>query len=65
MKSWRTTLLGVVMILGALASAAVALLDNDPATTVNLPAVGAAFTAGIGLILARDNGVTSESAGAK
>lgn len=64
MASWRTTTLGVLAILSALVSAAQALLDGNPATTVDLAAVSGSILAGIGLIQARDNKVTSEDAGA-
>ena len=65
MSSFKTTLWGICTILAALAGAGMALLDGNPSTGVDIPTVIAAVTAGIGLILARDNGVTSEQAGAK
>ncbi len=54
MNSWRTTVLGILAILGAIISVVKPLIDGDPATN---PDFGAAFTAimaGIGLICARD-----------
>jgi hypothetical protein len=63
--SWRTTTAGIAAIVAALATAAVALFDADPLTTPDWGAVGAAFMAGIGLLAARDNKVSSEQAGAK
>jgi hypothetical protein len=65
MKSWKTTLAGIGSILGALGFALVAQFDANPETVPNWGAVISAITAGIGLIAARDNGVTSEQAGAK
>lgn len=65
MKSWKTTLSGVLTILGALIVAGKSLLDNDPSTNPDISALMLAITAGAGLIAARDNGVTSEQAGAK
>jgi hypothetical protein len=63
--SWRTTTAGIAAIVAALATAAVALFDADPLTTPDWGAVGAAFLAGVGLLAARDNKVSSEQAGAK
>ena len=62
MKSWKTTLSGVAAILAALGGLAKGVSDG------NYEIVGASITGiitGIGLIMARDNGVTSEQAGAK
>jgi hypothetical protein len=63
--SWRTTTAGIAAIVAALATAVVALFDADPLTTPDWGAVGAAFMAGVGLLAARDNKVSSEQAGAK
>lgn len=54
MKNAKTTILGIATILTAVSSAAIALLDGDPATTFDVGAVIAAVTAGIGLIVAKD-----------
>lgn len=54
-NSPKTTVLGIATILTALSSAIVALLDNNPATTFDIAAVVAACTAGLGLIVAKDN----------
>jgi hypothetical protein len=55
MKSnMKTTVLGIATILTAVSSAAIALLDGDPATTFDIGSVIAAITAGIGLIMAKD-----------
>lgn len=62
--SWRTTAAGIGAILVALGSAATAAFDNDPATVADWGAVVAAMIAGIGLIFARDDKVSSEKAGA-
>jgi len=65
MKSWKTTTVGVLAGLSILSLQASALLDNDPETVFSIEAVFAALAAiGIGFF-ARDNGVTSEAAGAK
>jgi len=65
MKSWKTTAAGIAAIVAALATAVGALFDADPVSMPDWGAVAAAVMAGIGLIAARDNGVTSEQAGAK
>jgi hypothetical protein len=65
-KSWKTTLCGLLTIAASgITLVAIPLLDADPLTVPNWTAFIAALTAGIGLLFARDNGVTSESAGAK
>jgi len=64
MKSWKTTAAGIAAIVAALATAVGALFDADPTTLPDWGAVAAAIIAGIGLIAARDNDVTSEKAGA-
>lgn len=53
-KNFKTTALGIATILTALSSAAVALLDGDPATNFDIAAIIAAVTAGVGLIVAKD-----------
>jgi hypothetical protein len=63
--SWKTTTAGIAAIVAAVATALVALFDADPLTLPDWGAVGAAFMAGVGLLAARDNNVTSEQAGAK
>lgn len=63
--SWRTTAAGGLTILVALGVAALALLDGDPKTEVNVPVLLAALTTGWGLISARDDKVTSAQAGAE
>lgn len=65
MMSWKTTTAGIGAILVAVGSAMTAMFDNDPSTVPEWGAVVAAIIAGIGLITARDNNVTSEQAGAK
>lgn len=64
MTSWKTTFAGVGAILIAVGSALSAQFDNDPTSIADWGAVIAAVVAGIGLVFARDNKVTSEQAGA-
>jgi hypothetical protein len=63
--SYRTTLAGIGAILAALGGACSLLFDNNPATNPDWTATIAAVTAGIGLLAARDNKVSSEQAGVK
>jgi hypothetical protein len=63
--SWKTTVLGIIAIVMAALTVAKTLIDGDPATNPDWPMVISAVTAGWGLIVARDNSVTSEQAGAK
>lgn len=65
MRSWKTSAAGIAAIVAAVAAAVAALFDADPATNPDWAAVAAAVLAGVGLLAARDNDVTSESAGAK
>ncbi len=63
--SWRTTTAGIAAIVAAVGTAVGALFDADPLTLPDWGAVAAAVMAGIGLLSARDNKVSSEQAGAK
>ena len=63
--SWKTTTTGAVAIIMAVCGALKVLVDDNPAPNPDWPAPIAAVMAGIGLITARDNKVTSEEAGAK
>jgi peptidoglycan/LPS O-acetylase OafA/YrhL len=63
--SWKTSAAGIAAIVVAIASCVQAAFDGDPATTPNYEVAIAAIITGLGLIFARDNGVSSESAGAK
>jgi hypothetical protein len=66
MKSWKTTVCGILAALaGGITLVAIPILDNDPATVANWGAFGAALAAAFGLLFARDNDKSSESVGAK
>lgn len=56
-KSWKTTVIGIAVLLGAIASAAIALVDGDPTTTINISEIVAALV-GIGFIASKDGDVT-------
>jgi hypothetical protein len=62
MKSWKTTLAGVLSIVVAVGGAALAWAQTGQVPP--LEPVVAAVMAGIGLIAARDNDKTSEQVGA-
>lgn len=61
-KSWKTTVTGVLAIVTAVIAVATALLAGH---APDYPTAISSVMAGIGLISARDNNVTSEQAGAK
>lgn len=57
-KSWRTTVLGIITILTAVAGVVQAVVDNDPATNPDLTVAVAAVLSGVGLIFAKDSKVS-------
>ena len=61
MNSWKTTVGGIGSILGGLAMIFKGIASGEP---VDFAAALAAIMAGVGLLTARDNDKTSESAGA-
>lgn len=63
--SWRTTLSGILTILVAgIKMVALPLLDDNPATVADWGGFIALLMPAIGLLVARDNKVSSEAAGA-
>lgn len=58
--SYRTTMIGVGTIIMAIGTAVTAQFDNDPTTIPQWGALFAMIAAGLGLMTARDNKVTSE-----
>lgn len=52
MKDWKTTLAGVLTIVGAITSAGLAYLNKQP---INTTATFTALTVGVGLIKAADS----------
>lgn len=65
MKSWKTTLAGVGMILAAIVFVIANLSGHDITGPGDWAGAIAALTGGVGLITARDNDKSSEKAGAK
>jgi hypothetical protein len=66
MNSWRTSVIGAVLIVGALASLVISAVANRRAPAADeLVVAGGTIATGIGLINARDNNKSSEDAGAK
>ena len=63
--SYRTFISGVSVILIAIGPAIKALFDSDPSTNPDWNLVVAAITAGVGLMFARDEKVSSAAAGIK
>jgi hypothetical protein len=60
MKSWQTTIAGILSAITITLIPISALLDNDPATIANWAPVIPVWIVAIGLIQARDNNKTSE-----
>lgn len=66
MKSWRTSVIGAVLIVGALASLVISALANKRMPTADeLTMAAGTITTGVGLIAAQDNNKSSEDVGAK
>lgn len=66
MNSWKTSLVGVVLIVGAVASLVISTLAHKRVpTTEELMVASGSIATGIGLISARDNNKSSEDVGAK
>jgi hypothetical protein len=58
MKSWKTTVLGILGIVTLIASAAKAVLDSDPTTNVDLAIFLPALFAAVTGLFAKDSNVT-------
>lgn len=66
MTSWRTTLFGLLTVLGAgLHFVAVPMLDGNDSTQPEWTVFFTALTTALGLLNARDHKVSSEDAGLK
>jgi len=63
-KSWQTTLAGILQFLSVIATQFGYLVDMIPETQPDWGAIVASAVILFGLIKARDNGVSSEDAGA-
>ena len=58
MKSWRTTLAGILAILGTVAPVATKVIQGHTPTMEELMAAAGGVSAGVGLIKAKDAQVT-------
>ena len=65
LKSWKTSLAGILQFLAIAAAQISTLFDADPTTNPEWSLVVASFVTLVGLLRARDNDVSSEAAGAK
>lgn len=63
-SSWKTTTTAILAVLITGATAAKALLDDDPSTVPNWELVVGAVVIAVGLFFARDNDKKSEDVGA-
>jgi len=61
-KSWKTTVAGILAIIGAAAGLLTALLQGQ---TIDYTSVAGSFMAGIGLLAAKDVNVTGAGSTAK
>jgi hypothetical protein len=58
MKNWKTTATGICTILVIVSNAALAVLDGDPTTVPDIAGAVAGIIAALGLIFAKDAGIT-------
>lgn len=65
MKSWKTTLSGIMAFITVTWGQLSTLLDSDISTNPDYTIIVSAFIVLIGLFKARDNDVSSEEAGVK
>ena len=64
-KSWRTTILGLLSCLILVVPQLQLLCDGNAGTIADLNVIATGLLTALGLGMARDNSVTSESASAK
>jgi hypothetical protein len=55
MRNWKTTAAGLLVVIGAACSQAVAVLDGNPETVANWNLVLASIPAAFGFIFAKDS----------
>lgn len=65
MKSWKTTVTGIFQFLTIAGTQLLTMIDNDPGTNPEWNIIIASLITMVGLFTARDNDVSSESAGAR
>lgn len=61
--NWKTTAFGIAQLMVVLGGAAVALLDDDPSTTINIELVVASLLVALQGIWARDADKSSQDNG--
>jgi hypothetical protein len=54
MKNWKTTAIGILILISVLCKATIAVMDNDPNTNPDISSIIGAL-AGLGLMAAKDN----------
>ena len=65
MKSWKTTLTGVLQFITILSTQVGYALDSDPLTVINYSLIVASALTMIAFIKSRDNDVSSEDEGVR
>lgn len=63
--NWKTTLTGVLTLVGIISRSALLMIDNDATTNPNWSVVIPAAVAAIGLIFARDADKSSQDSGVR
>ena len=54
MKSWKTTLMGILTALFIICGESYKEFDNDPLTSANIPLIAGTITTAMGFIVAQD-----------
>ena len=65
LRSWKTTAMGLIILLQAVLLATSHMIDSDPATNPDWNSVITAAMAFVALLMARDADVSSQDAGVR